>query len=370
MRVDAVELRRVRMPLVEPWRTSYGIEAVRDVVLVRVVGDLDGTATEGFAECGAPTTPGYTSEFADGAHEVLRRFLVPRVVGRALAADEVAAASGRVVGHPMAKAALETAVLDAELRASNVSLAAHLGATRARVPAGVAIGITEPTERVLEMIETFQAQQYARVKLKIEPGRDVRVVRAVRERFPDLALQVDANGAYSTSAIDDLLALDPFDLLLVEQPFAPDELLAHAQLARQLRTPVCLDESIVSAPSARYAIALGACSVVNIKAPRVGGYLEARRVHDVCVEAGVAAWCGGMLETGIGRAANLALAALPGFTLTGDLSASARYYARDLTEAFVLDDGHLNVPTGPGIGVTPLADVLRAATTSVETITG
>jgi O-succinylbenzoate synthase len=222
---------------------------------------------------------------------------------------------------------------------------------------------------LLDVVDGFVAKGYARVKLKIDPGHDVDVVRAVRERFPDLPLQVDANGAYEPSDIDALLALDPYALLFIEQPFAPDELLAHAQLAAHSRTPVCLDESIVSAASARDAIALGACSVVNIKAPRVGGYLEARRVHDVCVARGVPAWCGGMLETGIGRAANLALAALPGFTLTGDLSESARYFSRDLTEPFVLDDGHLAVPSGPGIGVAPLREVLTELTTTVETLT-
>jgi O-succinylbenzoate synthase len=269
----------------------------------------------------------------------------------------------------MAKAALETAVLDAELRAADTPLADYLGARYDRVPAGVAVGITEPIERLVEVVEGFVAQGYARVKLKIEPGRDVDVVRAVRERFPDLPLQVDANGAYAAGDMDALLALDPFELLLVEQPYAADDLLAHAELARCARTPVCLDESIVSAASARAAIALGACSVVNIKAPRVGGYLEARRVHDVCVASAIPVWCGGMLETGIGRAANIALAALPGFTLPGDLSASSRYFARDLTEPFELDGGYLAVPRGAGIGVTPLPDVLADVTTSVETIT-
>jgi o-succinylbenzoate synthase len=366
MKVDAIELRRVRLPLVEPWRTSYGVETAREVLLVRAVGPEG----EGFGECGALSEPGYSAEWIDGAHEVLRRYLAPRIVGREIDALEVAPALATVAGHPMAKAALETAMLDAELRASDLSLAAYLGATHERVPAGVAIGIVEPLSRLVDTVARHLAEGYRRVKLKIAPGYDVEIVRAVRERFPDLPLQVDANASYPADDVDALLALDPFDLLLVEQPFAPDDLLAHAALASRARTPVCLDESIVSAASARGAIALGACAVVNVKAARVGGYLEARRVHDVCAAAGVPVWCGGMLETGIGRAANLALAALPGFTLTGDLSASSRYFAQDITEPFVLDDGHLAVPRGPGIGVRPLAGALREATTMVEVIDG
>jgi o-succinylbenzoate synthase len=366
MKIDTVELRRVRMKLTEPWRTSYGVETERDILLVCARGD----GAEGWGECGALAVPGYSPEWVDNAHDVLRRFLVPRVVGRGIAATDVAAACSVVAGHPMAKAALETAVLHADLRAAGTSLAAYLGATRDRVPAGVAVGITEPIELLLDAVHGYVEQGYVRVKLKIGPGRDVDVVRAVRERFPDLALQVDANGAYSPAAFDTLVALDAFGLLLVEQPFPADDLLAHAELARRATTPVCLDESIVSATSAQAAIALGACSVVNVKAPRVGGYLEAKRVHDVCLASGVPVWCGGMLETGIGRAGNLALAALPGFTLPGDLSASSRYYERDLTEPFVLDDGCLPVPHGAGISAAPLPDVLAEVTASVETITG
>jgi O-succinylbenzoate synthase len=368
MKVDAVELRRVRLPLVTPWRTVHGTETERDVLLVRVVGESVGRPTEGFGECGAASAPGYSPEWVDGAHDVLRRFLAPRVLGQEHTAPELEATLAFVAGHPMAKAALLTAVLDAELRAVDVSLASYLGAQRARVPAGVAVGITDPLGELLEVVTSHVSEGYGRVKLKIEPGHDLKVVQAVRDQFPDLALQVDANAAYTARDLDALVALDPFDLLLVEQPFAPDDLLLHAELARRARTPVCLDESIGSAADALTAIALGACSVVNVKAARVGGYLEARRVHDVCVATGVPVWCGGLLETGIGRAANLALAALPGFTLTGDLSASRRYFEVDLTEPFVLDDGMLAVPAGPGIGVTPLPDSLAACTTSVETI--
>jgi O-succinylbenzoate synthase len=220
--------------------------------------------------------------------------------------------------------------------------------------------------QLLDAVGGYLDQGYVRIKLKIEPGWDVEPVRAVRERFGDIGLQVDANTAYTLGDARHLARLDPFDLLLIEQPLPEDDVRGHAELARQIRTPVCLDESITSARSAADAIALGACSIINIKAGRVGGYLEARRLHDACRELGVPLWCGGMLETGIGRAANVALAALPGFTLPGDTSASDRYYRQDLTAPFVLTDGHLEVPTGPGIGVEPLPEVLEELTTSTE----
>ncbi len=359
-----MELRRLSVPLREPWQTAHGTESVRDVLLVRVrAGDH-----EGWGECGAFARPGYSPEWVDGAHEVLRRFLVPMLDSKPVTAAELGARWSSINGHQMAKAALESALLDAECRRLGVPVAQQLGATRDRVAAGVAIGFTDPLGALLDTVDRFVAAGYVRVKLKIEPGRDAAVVAAVRERFPDLALQVDANGVYAPADLDALVALDAFDLLLVEQPFAADDLLAHAELARRARTPVCLDESIVSAAAARAALALGACSVVNIKAPRVGGVLEAVRVHDVCRAAGVPVWCGGLLETGVGRAMNVALAALPGFTLPGDLSASARYYERDVTEPFVIDDGCLRVPAGPGIGVTPDPAALAGMTTAVETI--
>jgi O-succinylbenzoate synthase len=364
MKVDGVELRRVALPLVSPFRTSFGVERDRDVLLVRVV-----TAdAEGWGECVAAAEPRYSSEYADGAADVLRRFLLPAVAGLDdLDPEAVAPATAFVKGHRMAKAALELAVLDAWLRARGEPLAAHLGATRQRVPAGVSVGIMGSPAELLEAVAGYLAQGYLRIKLKIEPGWDLEPVAAVRERFGDgLALQVDANAAYTLADAGHLAGLDRFGLLLVEQPLDEDDLAGHAELARRLATPVCLDESITSARSAVDAVALGACRIVNVKAGRVGGYLEARRLHDACRGRGVPLWCGGMLETGIGRAANVALAALPGFTLPGDTSASDRYYRQDLTAPFVLEDGHLAVPTGPGIGVEPLPEVLDELTTSAE----
>jgi O-succinylbenzoate synthase len=270
----------------------------------------------------------------------------------------------------MAKAALEMAVLDAELRSQQRSFGEALGAVHDRVPCGVSVGIMDSLDELVDAVTGYVEAGYRRIKLKIEPGWDVAPVAAVREQFGDaLLLQVDANAAYQLSDARHLARLDPYDLLLIEQPLPEEEVLAHADLARELQTPICLDESITSARAAADAIRLGACRIVNIKPGRVGGYLEARRIHDLCQAHGIPVWCGGMLETGLGRAANVALAALPGFTLPGDTSASERYFTADITEPFVLDDGHLDVPTSPGLGVTPIADRLDEVTTSSEWLT-
>lgn len=365
--LTAIELRRVTLPLVTPFRTSQSEDLQRDVLVVRV----STTAAEGWGECAAPAKPLYSSEYVDGAHDVMRRHLVPRLLARpTLGAEDVSVVLGAVQGHRMAKAALEMAVLDAELRAGGTALATYLGATRESVEAGVAVGFTTSVAELLELVDGYVEDGYRRVKLKIGPGWDVEPVAEVRRRFGnDLMLLVDANRSYQLSDAAHLAGLDAFDLALIEQPLAADALLAHAELARRLHTPICLDESITSAAVAADAIALGATAVVNIKAPRVGGLLEARRVHEVCQHLGIPVWCGGMLDTGIGRAANVALAALPNFTVPGDLSASERYFATDLTEPFVLVDGRLQVPTGPGLGVTVRADVLSRHTTFVESFT-
>jgi o-succinylbenzoate synthase len=364
MKIDAVDLRRISIPMVAPFRVSFGVEHHRDILLVRVVG-LD---ADGWGECVAMSRPLYSSEYTDGAEDVIRRHLLPRLFeARDVAADHLAETLRPIRGHPMAKAALEMAVLDAELRADGVSLAAHLGAVRTEVDCGVSVGIYEDPAELVEVVSGYLAEGYRRIKLKIEPGHDVEAVSAVRERFPKILLQVDANAAYTLADAGQLAKLDEFELLLIEQPLPEDDVRGHAELARRVRTPICLDESITSARSAADAIALGACRIVNIKAGRVGGYLEARRIHDVCAAHDVPVWCGGMLETGLGRAANVALAALPNFTLPGDTSASGRYYAQDITEPFVLREGRLAVPHTPGLGVTPIPEVLDELTTSLTT---
>jgi O-succinylbenzoate synthase len=366
MTATGVELRRVAMPLVAPFRTSFGVEHTRDVLLVRWVTP----DAEGWGECVAMSGPRYSSEYVDGAADVIRRFLIPALASLcAVDATSAETAFAKIKGHPMAKAAVQTAVLDAWLRTVGMSFGAFLGAVRPTVPAGVSVGIMDSIPQLLAAVESYLDAGYLRIKLKIEPGWDVEAVRAVRERFGDgVLLQVDANTAYTLSDARHLARLDPFELLLIEQPLPEDDVRGHAQLARMVRTPICLDESITSARAAADAIALGACQIVNIKPGRVGGYLEARRIHDVCVANGVAVWAGGMLETGLGRAANVALAALPGFTLPGDTSASDRYFARDITRPFVLEDGHLRVPTGPGLGIDPDPEAVRDFTTSIEWI--
>lgn len=363
MKLTHVVLHRLELPLVSPFRTSYGVEVARHPTLVQVVGP-DG---EGWGECVAEAAPLYTSEFADGAYEVIKRFLLPRLSG-AVRAEEVAGLFSPVRGNFMAKAAIEAALLDADCRADNVSMAEYFGATSISVAAGVAVGMQPSMGELLDVISRYVAEGYGRVKLKIEPGADVDVVRAVRNAFPDLLLQVDANAAYRVADAGHLAQLDEFDLLLIEQPLPEDDLIGHAELAKQIRTPLCLDESITSLGTAVQAVRLGSCSVVNVKPGRVGGLLEAKKIHDFCVAEDVALWCGGMLETGIGRASNVALAALPGFSIPGDLSASARYFHRDVTDAFVLNGGRLDVPTGPGLGVVPNADALREFTVGSETI--
>ena len=366
MKLEAVELRRIGLPLVAPFRTSFGTETEKDALLVRAIGP----ASEGWGECVAMTEPLYSSEYVDAAVDVLRAHLLPRLFAAGdVEPHEVATLLEPVKGHRMAKAAIETAILDASLRATGTPMASFLGATKDAVDSGVSVGIMSSIPALLDAVAGYLDAGYLRIKLKIEPGWDVEPVRAVRERFgDDVLLQVDANTAYTLADARHLARLDPFDLLLIEQPLPEDDVLGHADLARLIKTPVCLDESIESARDAAAAIRLGACAIVNVKPGRVGGYLEARRIHDVCVAHGVPVWCGGMLETGLGRAANVALAALPGFTLPGDTSASDRYFTTDVTEPFVLEDGRLRVPTGPGIGVDPRPDVLESITTSVETV--
>jgi O-succinylbenzoate synthase len=366
VKLDAVELRRIALPLVRPFRTSFGTQTARHVLLLRVLTP----EAEGWGECVAMEEPLYSSEYVDAALAVVRGHLLPRLFALdEVAAHRVAPALAGVKGHPMAKAAIEAAVLDAELRAAGVRLADHLGAVRDAVDAGVSVGIMDSIPELLDAVDGYLAEGYRRIKLKIEPGWDVEPVRAVRERFgDDVLLQVDANTAYTLADARHLARLDPFGLLLIEQPLEEDDVLGHAKLAELIATPVCLDESITSARVCAAAIELGACAIVNIKAGRVGGYLEARRIHDLCAAHGVPVWCGGMLETGIGRAANVALAALPNFTLPGDTSASGRYYAEDVTVPFTLEDGRLRVPTGPGIGVDPLSDLLDAVTVSTDLV--
>ncbi len=357
MRVHAVELHRVGIPLVRAFETSFSRQTGRTVLLVRVRTD----AGDGWGECVAMAEPYYSSEYVEGAADVIETYLAPLLFRAGeVTAEGAARLFAPIVGHRMAKAALEAALLDAQLRASGVSFGAYFGAVRDSVDCGVSVGIAPEIDQLLDEVGGYLEQGYRRIKLKIKPGWDIEPVAAVRALLGDRLLQVDANTAYTIDDIDHLRRLDEFDLLLIEQPFVEEDIRSHVALARAITTPVCLDESIVSTEVAIDAIEREATSVINIKAGRVGGYLEAIAIHDACLERGVPVWCGGMLETGIGRAANVALAALPGFTLPGDTSASDRYFAEDLTEPFVLRDGRLDVPTGPGTGVTVREELVAA----------
>jgi O-succinylbenzoate synthase len=357
-----IRLHRLDVPLVRPFRTSFGTEYKRDVLLVEAQAD----GLSGWGECVAMDWPGYSAEYTDAAIDVIGRHLLPTLAGITGRTEptEIRARMAPMLGHPMAKAALETALLDLWLRRRQQSLADYLGAVRRYVDCGVSVGIpaSETLAELLDEVEQYMQAGYRRIKLKIEPGWDVGPVAAVRERWSSVPLQVDANQAFKRDHGPLLAQLDDLDLLLIEQPLPEDDWYGHVLLSRRVRTPICLDESILSVVSADSAISLGATSIINIKPGRVGGYLTARDIHDLCVERAVPVWCGGMLETGIGRAANLALAAMPGFILPGDTSASSRYYAQDVTEPFVLQDGQLPVPTGPGIGVDPIPEVLADMT--------
>jgi O-succinylbenzoate synthase len=364
MRIRSIELRMLAMPLVRPFRTSMGTSTEKQVVLARVETD----DALGWGECVADVAPEFSGEFNDGAWLAVRGFLAPALFARGeLTAEDVGTVFRHVRGNPMAKATLVNAVLDAELRERGESLAAYLGAVSDRVACGVSVGITDTTAHLREQVEDYLAEGYRRIKLKIEPGLDTERVAAVREDHPDTMLSVDANAAYSLDDLEVFRELDRFDLVMIEQPLHHEDLVQHAALQSSLRTALCLDESIRSAADADAAIELGACRIVNIKQGRVGGVLEARRVHDVCSKADVPVWCGGMLETGIGRAINLALAGLPGFTLPGDTSASARYFHEDLTDPFVMaSDGTMGIPHGAGIGVDPDPGRLEAWTVRRE----
>ncbi len=358
----------LEIPLVRPFRTSFGSQSVRDVALVEAVGD---SGISGWGECVTMAWPGYSAEYTRGAINVLREFLIPTLaplLDSTPAPDSVRAALSVMQGNPMAKSAIETALLDVWLKERNLSLGEFLGATRDRVDCGVSVGIPNSIEDLITEVGQYVEQGYRRIKLKVEPGWDLDALRAVRAQWPEIPLQVDANQAYRRSDAEHLAKFDEFNLLLIEQPLPEDDLLGHKLISSVISTPICLDESILSVESAEGAIEFGATTIINIKPGRVGGFLTARDIHDLCVERSIPVWCGGMLETGIGRAANIALAALPGFTLPGDTSASNRYYQEDVTEPFVLDNGQLHVPTGPGIGVEPIAANLTAFSTATERI--
>ncbi len=351
MKIDSICLYHVSMPLVAPFETSFGVEIDRECVLIA----MDAEGMTGYGECVASYNPGYNYETTGTALHILKEFIAPLLLGQDVkdAADFQSRVSS-IRGHHLAKAGVEMALWDLLGKQSGKSLREMLGGVRERVEVGVSVGLQETPVALVERVQKYIEDGYARIKIKIKPGRDVGDAGAVRKAFPEMRLQVDANSAYTLETAQALKPLDDLNLLLIEQPLFEDDIWDHRKLQEQFRTPICLDESILSPRHARYALEMLACRIINIKAARVGGLSQALAVHDLCRANGIPVWCGGMLETGVGRASNLALASLPGFTLPGDISASNRYYAKDITvESFDLnDDSTIDVPDAPGLGVT------------------
>jgi O-succinylbenzoate synthase len=367
MNIEQIELIHIRMPLVSPFETSFGVTRERECLIVRALAG----GAEGWGECVADAHPGYSYETVTTARHLLRDYLAPALLAAPVDDPrDLPARFAPVRGHPMAKAALEAAAWDLAAQQAGRSLRECLGGVRERVPVGVSIGIQASPASLAETAARYRAQGYRRIKIKIKPGRDLEDARAARAALGDTPLMVDANSAYTLADAGLFQNMDDLGLLMIEQPLGYDDIHEHSQLQPLLRTPLCLDESIHSAGDARFAIAVGACRIINIKQGRVGGLTNAVALHDACRERGVPVWCGGMLETGIGRALNVALASLPNFTLPGDLSASNRYYAEDLIDPpFELNaDGTLSVPTGPGLGVRVSARRLERVTLNRETV--
>ena len=349
MQVEQITLREIQMPLVAPFETSFGATTTRRMLLIEVQGE----GSFGWGEVTAGEGPFYNEEDTETAWHVLKNFAIPQIVRKPL--DSAAAAAARfepIRGHRMASGALEAALWDWEARLAGRSLSALVGGTQREIPCGVSIGIQPSVEELLDKIRTEVAAGYQRVKIKIKPGWDIAVLERVREQFPALRLMADANSAYTLADRAHLKQLDRFYLMMIEQPLAHDDLLDHARLQQALETPICLDESIRTLRHAEQAIEIGACRIINIKLGRVGGFTHARAIHDCCQAAKIPVWCGGMLESGIGRAHNIALASLPNFVLPGDVSASRRYWKQDviIPEVAVTPEGTIQVPQGPGLG--------------------
>lgn len=364
MKIERIELRLLRLPLVHFFETSFGRVADQEFILVR----LQAEGLEAWGECVAEETPFYSPETNETAWHIIARFLGPTLLAAEIDDPrQVFPLFHAVRGHNMAKAALEMACWDLFARARGVPLSKLLGGCRARIESGVSIGIQDSLGALVERIHAELAAGYRRVKIKIKPGWDIDAVRFVRERFPSIRLMVDANAAYTLDDAQRLAALDDFDLMMIEQPLDYEDVSDHARLQRQLRTAICLDESIHSPRAARDAIEAGACRVINIKPGRIGGFLESIRVHDLCAAHGVPVWHGGMLESGIGRTHNIHLSTLANFTLPGDVAASKRYFVPDLIDppVEVAEDGTIAVPTDPGIGVAVNLERIEHAATRV-----
>jgi o-succinylbenzoate synthase len=361
MLIDRIELFHIKMVLVSPFVTSMGTEYDEEHIIVRV----DGEGVTGWGESVAEGTPYYSYETVPTAWHILGDFLIPSVLGVKFSGiDEALSLYAKVRGHMMAKAGLEAALWDAMAKAKGISLSKMLGGTRDKVDVGVSIGIQSSADVLIKKVESYLAEGYKRIKIKIAPGNDIQFVEALRKEFPGMLLQVDANSAYTLNDIDLFRKMDDYNLLLIEQPLGYEDIYDHSKLQRELKTPVCLDESIHSLDDTRAAIELDSCRIINIKPGRVGGFTESKLIHDYCASKKVPVWHGGMLESGIGRAGNVALASLHNFTLPGDISASKRYYKEDIVEPefTVNSDGTMDVPVKPGIGVDVNMKMLKKVT--------
>lgn len=365
MKVERATLREIPLRLKEFFEISSGGSQDRRVILLR----LEGEGLEGWSECVASADPSYAYETTDIAWHILTDFILPQIVGRDFDDPEsLLDPVSWIRGHGMSKAAVEMAAWDMAARADGVSLSTKLGGTRDAVKVGVSVGLKPTDEALHEQVAGFLEDGYARVKIKIKPGRDVDMLAGLRERFPDTDFMADANSAYTLDDVPRLRELDALNLMMIEQPLRYDDFLHHARLQEQIETPVCLDESIKSVGDTELALELGSCRIINIKPGRVGGLAVSRGIHDMMQAAELPVWCGGMLESGVGRAHNVALASLPGFTLPGDISASRRYWAQDIVSPeFEVADGHMAVPAGPGIGVEVDVERIEALTTRVAT---
>ncbi len=350
MKIKAVELRQLRIPLASPFETSGWKEEEKTCIIVRLEGD----SHSGFGECAVSKGPWYSYETLTSAWHIMEEYIVPGVLGKQFKTpEELLQALSSIRGHNMAKASFEMALWDLIAKDEDSPLSKMLGGTARTVLSGVSIGLQKNAEELVDATEKFLGQGYRRIKIKVKPGKDISLVAALREEFPDTPLMVDANGAYRAQDSSTLARLDTFDLLMIEQPFAWDDLVDHASLQKMIKTPVCLDESVAGLNDLKAALALESCRILNIKPARVGGLSVSKTLHDTCLERRMPVWCGGLLETGIGRAHNVALASLPGFVMPNDISASSRYFKEDIVEPeFRLNpDGTITVPTGPGIGV-------------------
>jgi O-succinylbenzoate synthase len=361
MRIEKIELRHTKMELVSPFETSLGVELFEEHIIVRI--DSDGIT--GWGECVVEPSPSYSYETLQTAWHILSDFLIPSILGKDFHTIEDALTLYKWIrGHRMAKAGVEAALSDAFAKSKGISLSSFLGGTRERISVGVSVGLQSSPAELVKVVAGYLQDGYKRIKIKIAPGRDIDLVKAVRNEFPHIQLQVDANSAYTLNDIEMLRVLDGYDLQLIEQPLGYDDIYDHSLLQRKLKTPICLDESIYTVSDTRAAIELGSCKIINIKPGRVGGYTESIKIHDYCASKNIPVWHGGMDESGIGRAGNVALASLPNFTLPGDISASKRYYKVDIVEPeFVINqDGMMDVPTKPGIGVEINLNMLEKVT--------